>query len=250
MIVLARPDALPDKPNLLSTAMECDLAVNPDLQCWEIREEKSGTVRGLLTKDGGFWRLILRGAQAYTFDVLSFLNLLGWETLETDTCLPLGGIKILPAFFCPKPIAWSLPPEISVSFHTQTEEGHSEWEFARLQSQAGVFPEQQIPAYLSSLSMKIRRGTAESYLFHFGGRVVAGANLCAIGQKRAIISGVAVLPEYRGRGLGKLAVSFAAHQAFRKGKVPILCCEQPLKDFYQSMGFELRDCILCYQAEK
>ncbi len=55
----------------------------------------------------------------------------------------------------------------------------------------------------------------------------------------ALISGVAVLPSFRNKGIGKRMVEALTSTILAEGKACFLLCLGPLVDFYRSLGFEV-----------
>jgi GNAT superfamily N-acetyltransferase len=52
----------------------------------------------------------------------------------------------------------------------------------------------------------------------------------------AYVSGIAVLPEHRGRGFGRLMSAAAVEQAVRASGIAWLHCEERLGPFYEQLG--------------
>lgn len=91
------------------------------------------------------------------------------------------------------------------------------------------------PFYLD-LSHRTRHGTALSVAFRRDGKLTAAAFCTARTDRLAILSGVAVLPEYRRQGLGRRVV----HALLAKLSQPAQCvyrAQGEHKQFYEHLGF-------------
>lgn len=87
------------------------------------------------------------------------------------------------------------------------------------------------------VSHRVRHGAADGVLFEHEGTVLACALAGAVTETDALISAVAVLPQVRRRGLGRLAVDELCERL--RGR----CChalraEDENAEFYAALGFE------------
>lgn len=91
-------------------------------------------------------------------------------------------------------------------------------------------------AYYVDMSHRVRHGCAEVFGISEGDETAATVTAANITCDGAIISGVAVLPKYRNRGLGsRLAADSIAYLNSICGKTYLLCSKQ-LYGFYQKLN--------------
>lgn len=88
------------------------------------------------------------------------------------------------------------------------------------------------------LSHRIRHGCARAYLLKVDGEVRATCLVSAESDYAGLISGVATIPRFRGRGYATAAVRRACFDLARSGKQPVLECLPTLSAFYTRLGFE------------
>lgn len=93
-------------------------------------------------------------------------------------------------------------------------------------------------AWYADVSHRIRHGYARAVLLCESETPAACAMAVAESASAALIGGVAVLPEYRGRGLGKSVVSGLCGILHNEKKDICLCCDDSLTGFYSKLGFE------------
>ncbi|MCI1965752.1 MAG: GNAT family N-acetyltransferase [Oscillospiraceae bacterium] len=92
------------------------------------------------------------------------------------------------------------------------------------------------PFYMD-MSYRTRHGAAMSVGIRFGDTLAACALCSSMTERAAVLSAVAVLPEYRRRGLGRSAVT-ALTQLLHREKIYLFRADGENEEFYRSMGFE------------
>lgn len=95
----------------------------------------------------------------------------------------------------------------------------------------------------------LQRNPGTSFAAYEGGRM-AGAILCGHDGRRGYLYHTAVLPEYRGRGIGS-ALADAAVQALRREGITRVCLNvmednEPGKAFWRSLGWEKKEFLGFY----
>lgn len=108
--------------------------------------------------------------------------------------------------------------------------------FRRCSGAGIVLPERE--AWIADASHRIRHGVARAVSLIRDGRPVSAAMTSAETKAAALISGVAVTPEYRGKGLG-LGTAFLLcdRLAAEEKKVYLCAAEEGLRGFYGRIGF-------------
>ncbi|WP_050697119.1 GNAT family N-acetyltransferase [Anaeromassilibacillus senegalensis] len=165
-------------------------------------------------------------------ELASFVRMAGARTV---LCAEEAAQKmLLPAF---------LAGEIMVLDTTDAPEPACEWNpslrdvhalLCDCESASFVPPEFE-PFYLD-LSHRIRHGTARTVGFHQNGQLAACAICSACTEEAAVLSAVAVHPEFRRQGLGARAVrSLAA--SLHKQKTYIFRADGENEAFYRALGF-------------
>lgn len=91
------------------------------------------------------------------------------------------------------------------------------------------------PFYMD-MSYRTRHGTAMSAGIRVNEKLAACALCSAMTEQAAVISAVAVLPEYRRKGLGRAAVAALTSQLNRE-RIYIMRADGENEEFYRSMGF-------------
>lgn len=88
------------------------------------------------------------------------------------------------------------------------------------------------------VSHRIRHGCARAYLLKDEGGPRSACVVSAESDFAGLISGVATIPQLRGRGFATAAVSRACCDLAQCGKQPVLECLPSLAGFYGKLGFE------------
>ncbi len=91
--------------------------------------------------------------------------------------------------------------------------------------------------WYADVSHRIRHGTASAVLLSVNEKPAACAMVLAQDHETALLGGVAVLPEYRRRGLGRKVVAGLCYTLQKEQKEVILCCDSSIKNFYEKLGF-------------
>lgn len=94
-------------------------------------------------------------------------------------------------------------------------------------------------AWYADASHRIRHGCARAAVLYENALPAACVMAVAESSSAALLGGVAVLPEYRGWGLGRRAVSAFCKMLQNENKNICLCCESSLMGFYEPLGFVL-----------
>ncbi len=100
-----------------------------------------------------------------------------------------------------------------------------------------VLPPDWESFYLDT-SHRLRHGCGRIRGVQAGGRWAAVALTGAEIPGAAVVSGVAVLPGYRGKGLGQALVSHLVRELAVEGKRVYLLCSDRLAVFYRRIGFQ------------
>lgn len=93
-------------------------------------------------------------------------------------------------------------------------------------------------SWYTDVSHRVRHSTALTAAFVSGGKPAACIMCSALTETSALIGGVTVLPEYRGRGIGKKLVSGMCYRLLKSGRRLWLCCREEKYAFYKALGFE------------
>lgn len=105
------------------------------------------------------------------------------------------------------------------------------------QCETETFRAPEFEAFYLDMSHRTRHGAAVSAGLRLEGRLAAAAICAAKTEGLAVISGVAVLPEFRRQGLGRAVVQALA----AKLPQPVLCvfrAEGENRRFYEGLGFQ------------
>lgn len=94
-------------------------------------------------------------------------------------------------------------------------------------------------AWYADMSHRIRHGGAEVFAMRAGNTLAAAAVSPFVSEGMALISGVAVNPHYRGKGLGKNAVAGLAVRLKLSDRRVFVMAEEKLIPFYKSAGFSV-----------
>jgi GNAT superfamily N-acetyltransferase len=109
-------------------------------------------------------------------------------------------------------------------------------------------PNEYANATIKGLSHLKKSMRFEGYLFKYKGNFVACSFLISDGQA-GYISGVACIPQARGKGLGKTASLYATKRSLEIGnRITFLATEQGSwnEEFYRRLGFETQFTGTCY----
>ena len=93
--------------------------------------------------------------------------------------------------------------------------------------------------WYADVSHRIRHGTAKAVLLRQNDKPAACAMVLAQDDTTALLGGIAVLPEHRGKGLGCKVVAGLCSILQKEQKEIILCCCGNVRDFYQKLGFRV-----------
>ncbi len=90
------------------------------------------------------------------------------------------------------------------------------------------------------LRNRLSRGLSELYQLKVDGETVGTGSIASEDDSSAVIAAVAVLPEYRRRGLGSCITSFLTKRILEKGKIPrLISGDDKVADLYRHLGFEV-----------
>lgn len=92
-------------------------------------------------------------------------------------------------------------------------------------------------AWYADASHRIRHGTAKAVTLEHEGKTAACAMVLAQDDAAALLGGVAVLPEYRRKGLGHKTVAGLCTALQKEHKKVVLCCNSGIAGFYEKLGF-------------
>lgn len=89
------------------------------------------------------------------------------------------------------------------------------------------------------LRQKLERGLMELYQLEVDGEVVGTGSIVSEDDENGAIAAVAVVPEYRHRGLGSYITRFLVQRLMEKGKTPRLVSGyDEVAELYRKIGFE------------
>lgn len=100
----------------------------------------------------------------------------------------------------------------------------------------GILPK-QYEASVVSLHLAHRRHVGCSVTLWEEERAVSAAAVSDIGSLFGEISYVATLPEFEGRGFGREMVYRCISALRRRGRTPLIACEESRRSFYEELGF-------------
>lgn len=93
-------------------------------------------------------------------------------------------------------------------------------------------------SWTADLERKLNRGLAELYQMELNGRVVGTGSIASEDDECGVIAAVAVIPEYRRRGLGSRISRFLAGRIQEKGKTPrLISGDDGVAELYRGIGF-------------
>lgn len=160
----------------------------------------------------------------------------------------LSGVDLILAEI-PLPRSRALPLMTATSVGTCTEDvrfltpGSSQSEY-RAAAELLFQREAERESFYLALSQRIVAESAACALFVENGAVVGAAAAPYFSADGACISGVAVSPNARGRGVGTACVTALVHRLRQYGKNTVtLWCERETVPFYKNAGFTERGCV-------
>lgn len=80
-------------------------------------------------------------------------------------------------------------------------------------------------------------GLAAVFGIREGERLVSSASISSMNEKYAVISDVFTDENYRSRGLARRCLMSAAEYSLKKGRIPILLCDEKMCPYYEKAGF-------------
>ncbi len=87
------------------------------------------------------------------------------------------------------------------------------------------------------------RGVNSGYAAVFGikkdGRLVSSASVSSVNEKFALIADVFTEKEHRNKGLARECLMAAIDFSLKKGKIPMLLCDEKMCHYYKKAGFEI-----------
>lgn len=173
--------------------------------------------------------------QAGAAAVAEFALGIGFAHLTTDLVLPFPQEKPL--------VSMEFLGEVSLPGGTYPIQSHSHDQnfsaagFAALQSACRILATtEETQRYAVSLSHQLR-GHGGAVTLHQDGVLVAGATLTHLYKNSVLLGAVAVLPGYRGHGIGTAVAAAAVALAVTNGWHPLLCCNPALVPLYRRVGF-------------
>lgn len=87
------------------------------------------------------------------------------------------------------------------------------------------------------------RGVNSGYAAVFGikkdGRLVSSASVSSMNEGYAVIADVYTAEEHRNKGLGGDCIMSAVNFSLKKGKIPMLLCDEKMCPYYEKAGFEI-----------
>ena len=92
--------------------------------------------------------------------------------------------------------------------------------------------------WAGDLERKLSMGLAEVYQLELDGKVVGTGSIASEDDECGVIAAVAVIPEYRHRGLGNRVSRFLAGRIQEKGKTPrLISGDDEVAELYRKIGF-------------
>lgn len=91
----------------------------------------------------------------------------------------------------------------------------------------------------ADLRSRLSRGLSELYQLEVNGEIVGTGSIASEDDTCGVIAAVAVVPEYRGRGLGSDISRFLVRRIMEKGKIPrLISGYDAVAELYRKIGFE------------
>lgn len=175
------------------------------------------------------------GSPPDTYELSEFLQAVGCSEVFTSAALTL----VPPFAVCEKGVVMhrdlnkALPQSLSVSFSPRLEDVYT---VLSASGQGEALGEHD--AWYVDVSHRVRHGTARAAVFYYDNIPAACAMAVAEASSGALLGGVAVRPEFRGRGFGAGTVSALCGVLHSENKNICLCCADGLTGFYKKLGFE------------
>lgn len=92
--------------------------------------------------------------------------------------------------------------------------------------------------WTADLERKLGRGLVELYQLELDGKVVGTGSITSEDDECGVLGAVAVIPEYRGRGLGSRISRFLVGRIQEKGKTPrLISGDDQVAELYREIGF-------------
>lgn len=93
--------------------------------------------------------------------------------------------------------------------------------------------------WAGDLTQKLERGLMELYQLEQGGEVVGTGCIVSEDEECGVIAAVAVVPEWRHKGLGAHISRFLTRRIMEKGKIPrLISGYDEVAELYRQVGFE------------
>ncbi|MEG2074109.1 MAG: GNAT family N-acetyltransferase [Angelakisella sp.] len=217
----------------------------PEYDFWV--SDQNGTATAFFCRTGE--TLYLCGAPSQLEEVTEFALAVGFCHLITDWALPLEQDSPLLAMEYGGALPEIASPS-SMQISDCTSESFSSMDFANFQLQShGLATRQEAEHYAVSLSHELRHGCATVLSAQIDGQLAVGAALSRLYHGTVVLGAVAVLPQYRGRGLGAAISSAACGLAVSRGQLPLLCCTPELCALYTKAGFLPAAPLYCYKPQ-
>ena len=83
----------------------------------------------------------------------------------------------------------------------------------------------------------VNSGLSAVFGIREGERLVSSASISSMNEKYAVISDVFTDENYRSRGLARRCLMSAAEYSLKKGRIPILLCDEKMCPYYEKAGF-------------
>lgn len=220
--------ALRVRVNLESYGLHCPFAF-----FW--MQRTGGEVTGIFSRVDGNMTFALSPSADWE-ETAAFLHAVGFSSLFCPLrCHPLlretPPDRVLMSYAGESPALHPLPWE-------RTPEPKEIWEVLRHSPELEEVGEGDAFAqWYADVSHKMRRHLARTLLLP--GRAVAMTS--AESSRQALVSGVAVKREYRGKGLGKAVVQTLVDDLLKEEKEVFLFCKGELVSFYEELGFTQSD---------
>lgn len=91
--------------------------------------------------------------------------------------------------------------------------------------------------WYADMSHRIRHGCADAFLVREGVAPVCACAVGALTSRAGLVSGIASLPAWRGRGLATALMLELGRSLDSRGTVPLLVCHADLCGFYTRLGY-------------
>ena len=92
--------------------------------------------------------------------------------------------------------------------------------------------------WAQDLRQKLQKEAVEVYEFHEGGKAVGTGAIVSQDQEVGVLGAIAVIPEYRHKGIGSGMIKFLVNRILAKGKTPMLMSGyDDVAELYRKLGF-------------